>query len=83
MTIFLTVFFLDAIAAFISGLTGNMVWCVINIVLSILMILSAMIYEGRLLNRIKSLEQEVDILKCRGIRNATIRATGSRSFEDR
>lgn len=83
MTIFLTVFFLDVIAAFISGLTGHMVWCVINIVLSILMILSAMIHEGRLLNRIKSLEQEVDILKWRGIRNATIRATGSRSFEDR
>lgn len=67
MTIFLTVFFLDVIAAFISGLTGHMVWCVINIVLSILMILSAMIYEGRLLNRIKSLEQEVDILKWRGL----------------
>lgn len=82
MTILLTVFFFNLIAAFISGLTGHMIWCIINITLSVLMILSAMIYEGRLLNRIKSLEQEVDTLKWRGIRNATIRAAGNRSFED-
>lgn len=65
MSILLIVLFFNIIAAFVSGLTGHMIWCVINIALAVLVFLSTIIYEGRLLNRIKSIEQEVDILKRR------------------
>ena len=65
MTISLIAFFINVIAAFTAARTGHMILCIVNVTLSVLMILSAMIYEGRLLNRIKSLEQEIDILKWR------------------
>ncbi len=65
MTIMLIIFFFNVIAAFVSGVTGHTILYIINIALAVLMFLSTIIYEGQLLNRIKSLEQEVDILKRR------------------
>ena len=50
---------------FISGVTGRPFWCVVNIVLAVLMALMAMGYEGRLLNRVKKLEEEIEDLKRR------------------
>lgn len=62
MTILLTIFWFNVVAAFISGVTGRPFWCVVNIVLAVLM---AMGYEGRLLNRVKKLEEEIEDLKRR------------------
>lgn len=62
MTILLTIFWFNVVAAFISGVTGRPFWCVVNIVLAVLM---AMAYEGRLLNRVKKLEEEIEDLKRR------------------
>ena len=56
MTILLTIFWFNVVAAFISGVTGRPFWCVVNIVLAVLMALMAMGYEGRLLNLGKKLE---------------------------
>ena len=63
MTILLTIFWFNVVAAFISGVTGRPFWCVVNIVLAVLMALMAMVYEGRLLNRVKKLEEEVALLR--------------------
>lgn len=63
MTISLIAFFLNVIAAFTAVRTGNMILWVIAV--AVLMALAAIHSEGRLLNRIKSLEQEVDDLKRR------------------
>lgn len=65
MTISLIAFFINVIAAFTAARTGRMIWCGIDITVAVLMALVAICGEGRLLNRIKSLEQEVDILKRR------------------
>lgn len=62
MSILLIVLFFNVIAAFVSGFTGHMIWCAINIVLAVLMLLAAIVYEGRLLNRIENLEKEVNRL---------------------
>lgn len=66
MTILLIIFWFNVVSAFISGVTGHSFWCGVNIVLAILMALLAMAYEGRLLNRIKKLEQEVEKIKREG-----------------
>lgn len=63
MTILLTIFWFNVVAAFISGVTGRPFWCVVNIVLAVLMALMA--YESRLLNRVKKLEEEIEDLKRR------------------
>lgn len=63
MTILLTIFWFNVVAAFISGVTGRPFWCVVNIILAVLMALMA--YEGRLLNRVKKLEEEIEDLKRR------------------
>ena len=39
MTILLTIFWFNVVAAFISGVTGRPFWCVVNIVLAVLMAL--------------------------------------------
>lgn len=65
MTISLIAFFINVIAAFTAARTGHMILWVIDIAVAVLMALAAIHSEGRLLNRIKSLEQEVDILKRR------------------
>ena len=65
MTILLTIFWFNVVAAFISGVTGRPFLCVVNIVLAVLMALMAMGYEGRLLNRVKKLEEEIEDLKRR------------------
>lgn len=65
MTILLTIFCFNVVAAFISGVTGRPFWCVVNIVLAVLMAFLAMAYEGRLINRIEKLEQEIKDLKRR------------------
>lgn len=62
MSILLIIFWFNAVAAFITGLTGHPFLCGVNIVLAVLM---AMVYEGRLLNRVKKLEEEIENLKRR------------------
>lgn len=71
MSIILMIFWFDVLAAFVSGMTGHSVWCVFNIVMAILLALTAMAYEGRLIARIKNLEEEVEKLK-RAERKETI-----------
>lgn len=63
MSIILMIFWFDVLAAFVSGVAGHSVLCVFNIVVAILLALMAMVYEGRLIARIKSLEEEVEKLK--------------------
>lgn len=65
MSILLIIFYFNVLSAFISGVTGRPFWCVVNIVLAVLMALMAMAYEGRLINRIEKLEQEIKDLKRR------------------
>lgn len=65
MTILLIIFGFNVVSAFVSGITGRSFWCEVNIILAVLMALWAMAYEGRLLNRIKKLEQEIEDLKRR------------------
>ena len=65
MTILLTIFWFNVVAAFILGVTGRPFWCVVNIVLAVLMAFLAMAYEGRLINRIEKLEEEIKDLKRR------------------
>lgn len=71
MSIILMIFWFDVLAAFVSGMTGHSVLCVFNIVVAILLALMAMVYEGRLIARIKNLEEEVEKLK-RAERRETI-----------
>lgn len=63
MSIILMIFWFDVLAAFVSGVAGHSVLCVFNIVVAILLALMAMVYEGRLIARIKNLEEEVEKLK--------------------
>lgn len=65
MTILLIIFWFNVLSAFISVATDRPFWCVVNVILAVLMALLAMAYEGRLLNRIKKLEEEVENLKRR------------------
>ena len=65
MTILLTIFWFNVVAAFISGVTGRPFWCVVNIVLAVLMALIGHSHESRLLNRVKKLEEEIEDLKRR------------------
>lgn len=65
MTILLMIFWFNVLFAFISGVTGRPFGCVVNIVLAVLMAFLAMAYEGRLINRIEKLEQEIKDLKRR------------------
>lgn len=61
MSILLIIFWFHALAAFICSLTNHPIWCGISIMLALM----AMAYEGRLINRIKALEEEVNNLKRR------------------
>lgn len=65
MTILLIIFWFNVVFAFVSGVTGHSFWCEVNIVVAVLMALWAMACEGRLLNRVKKLEQEIEDLKRR------------------
>ena len=65
MSILLIIFWFNVLSAFISAATDRPFWCVVNVVMALLMALLAMAYEGRLLNRIKKLEQEIKDLKRR------------------
>lgn len=65
MSILLIIFWFNVLSAFISAATDRLFWCVVNIVLAVLMAFLAMAYEGRLLNRIKKLEEEIEDLKRR------------------
>ncbi len=65
MTILLTIFWFNVASAFISNVTGRPFWCGVNVVSAVLMALMAMVYEGRLLNRVKKLEEEIKDLKRR------------------
>lgn len=65
MTILLIIFWFNGLSAFISAATDRLFWCVVNIVLATLMAFLAMAYEGRLVNRIEKLEQEIKDLKRR------------------
>ena len=65
MTILLIIFGFNVVSAFISAATDRPFWCVVNVILAVLMALLAMAYEGRLLNRIKKLEEEIKDLKRR------------------
>lgn len=65
MSILLIIFWFHALAAFICSLTNHPIWCGISIALAIMLALMAMAYEGRLINRIKALEEEVYNLKRR------------------
>ena len=65
MTILLIIFWFNGLSAFISAATDRPFWCMVNVILALLMALLAMAYEGRLLNRIKKLEEEIKDLKRR------------------
>lgn len=65
MTILLIIFLFNVISAFVSGITSHLFWCGVNIVLAVCMAFMAMAYEGRLINRIKKLEDEIENLKRR------------------
>lgn len=65
MSIVLMIFGFNVFAAFVSGITDHSFWYGVNIVLAVLMAFLAMAYEGRLINRIQKLEQEIDNLKRR------------------
>lgn len=65
MTILLIIFWFNVLSAFISAATDRLFWCAVNVVLAVLMAFLAMAYEGRLINRIEKLEQEIKDLKRR------------------
>ena len=65
MSILLIIFWFNVLSAFISAATDHAPKCVVNVILAVLMALLAMAYEGRLLNRIKKLEEEIKDLKRR------------------
>lgn len=45
--------------------TGHQIWCGFNITMTIVFTPSAMVCEGKTLNRIKKLEEEIEYLKRR------------------
>lgn len=63
MTILLIIFWFDVLAAFICAATERFFLCGVNVVLAVLLAFMAMVYEGRLLNRVKKLEEEVALLR--------------------
>ena len=63
MTILLIIFWFDVLAAFICAATERFFLCGVNVVLAVLQAFMAMVYEGRLLNRVKKLEEEVALLR--------------------
>lgn len=63
MSIMLIIFWFDVLAAFICAATERFFLCGVNVVLAVLLALMAMVYEGRLLNRVKKLEEEVALLR--------------------
>ena len=63
MTILLIIFWFDVLAAFICAATEQFFLCGVNVVLAVLLAFMAMVYEGRLLNRVKKLEEEVALLR--------------------
>ena len=63
MSIVLIIFWFDVLAAFICAATERFFLCGVNVVLAVLLAVMAMVYEGRLLNRVKKLEEEVALLR--------------------
>lgn len=63
MTILLIIFWFDVLAAFICAATERFFLCGVNVVLAVLLAFMAMVYEGRLLNRVKKPEEEVALLR--------------------
>ena len=63
MSIVLIIFWFDVLAAFICAATERFFLCGVNVVLAALLAFMAMVYEGRLLNRVKKLEEEVALLR--------------------
>lgn len=65
MTIALIIASTNAFAAVVAHMTGHNILCGICIAMAMLFIISAMACEGKILNRIKKLEEELDNLKRR------------------
>lgn len=63
MSIVLIIFWFDVLAAFICAATERFFLCGVNVVLAVLLAFIAMVYEGRLLNRVKKPEEEVALLR--------------------
>lgn len=63
MSIVLIIFWFDVLAAFICAVTERFFLCGVIVVLAVLLAFMAMVYEGRLLNRVKKLEEEVALLR--------------------
>lgn len=63
MSIVLIIFWFDVLAAFICAATERFFLCGVNVVFAVLLAFIAMVYEGRLLNRVKKLEEEVALLR--------------------
>ena len=63
MSIVLIIFWFDVLAAFICAATERFFLCGVNVGLAVLLAFIAMVYEGRLLNRVKKLEEEVALLR--------------------
>ena len=63
MSIVLIIFWFDVLAAFICAATERFFLCGVNVVLAVLLAFIAMVYEGRLLNRVEKLEEEVALLR--------------------
>lgn len=65
MTIALIIAITNALAALAAYAIGHQIWCGFNITMTIVFTLSAMVCEGKTLNRIKKLEEEIEYLKRR------------------
>lgn len=65
MTIALIITIVNALAALVTYTTNHLIWCGFNITMAVVFFFSAMVVEGRTLNRIKKLEEEIEILKRR------------------
>ena len=63
MSIVLIIFWFDVLAPFICAATERFFLCGVYVVLAVLLAFMAMVYEGRLLNRVKKLEEEVALLR--------------------
>lgn len=56
---------ISAFAALVAQVSGRNALCVFHIFIMVISVFAAMTSEGRMLNRIKKLEEELDILKRR------------------
>ena len=65
MSIFIIIFLLNVVGTFCAAASDHTLLCAVCVVMAILNVLFAMMYEGRLLIRIKNLEQEIKDLKRR------------------